>query len=89
MTKSKTGVKASKSAPTPKQSGVIRQTKEWAKVVSQMEDGKSIEIRLPEHFNGSIRHPINAFMAAMKRKYRKTYRIYARNGTIYALPKDT
>jgi hypothetical protein len=58
-------------------------------VVSQMEEGKSIEIRLPESMSAAIRHPINAFMAAMKRKYRKTYRIYARDKVIYALPKDT
>jgi hypothetical protein len=88
MTKNKHTIKRAKNAPTPKQSGVIRQTKEWQSAVAQIDQGKAIEIRLPDTFNGSIRHPVNAFMNALKRKYRKGYLIYARAGVIYCLPKD-
>ena len=84
----KQGVKIAGKVPDPKQSGIVRKTKEWASAVEQIERGQSIEIRLPDKLNGEMRSPINAFLAALKRKYRKTYRIYARNGVIYALPKQ-
>ena len=89
MTKTKSGVKTAKQVPVPKQSGVVRKTKEWAAAAARLEGGDpSIEIRLPEHLNGSMRSPINAFLAALKRKYRKEYTIYARNQVIYAVRKS-
>ncbi len=83
------GVKAASKPPEPKQSGLIRKTKEWTDAVREIKEGKSIEIRLPEHLNGSMRNPINAFVAALKRKYRRGYRIYAREGVIYAIHKES
>jgi len=87
MSKRKTGVKDAKNPPRPKQSGIIRNTPEWKNAVSDIEAGKSIEIRL----NGGLdlTNPVNAFVQALKRKYRRSYKIYAREGVIYALPKDT
>jgi hypothetical protein len=82
------GVKTASKVPEPKQSGVVRQTKEWASAVARIEAGERLEIRLPEKLNGTLRSPINAFVAALKRKYRRTYQIYAREGVIYALPKE-
>ena len=80
-------VKSAKDVPNPKQSGIIRNTKEWFDAVGQMDQERQIEIRLPDSFNGSIKNPINAFIAALKRKYRRRYHVYARNGVIYAVPK--
>jgi hypothetical protein len=77
-----------KAIPAPKQSGVVRKTKEWADMTVKMDKGQLVEVRLPDHLNGSVKHPINAFMAAMKRKYRRTFQIYARGGVIYAIPKE-
>lgn len=90
MTKVKSGVKTAKDVPVPKQSGVVRKTKQWASAVERLDKGESaIEIRLPDHLNGSIQNPINAFLAALKRKYRQNYSIYARNGVIYAVRKES
>ena len=88
MTKSKLGIKTAKNVPKMKEWGVVRKTDEWKRVVAQVEAGKSIEIRLPDHLNDSIHNPNNAFMAALKRKYRRTYQIYARARVIYAIPKE-
>ncbi len=84
----KHGVRTASKPPEPKQSGLIRKTKEWTDAVREIKEGKSIEIRLPEHLNGSMRNPINAFVAALKRKYRATYHIYARDAVIYAIRKE-
>jgi hypothetical protein len=86
--KNKNGVSHAKSTPLPKGWGIISKTKEWREATSEIGMGKSIEIRLPDHLNGSLRSPINAFMAALKRKYRKTYRIYALKGIVYCVPKQ-
>jgi|HubBroStandDraft_4_1064222.scaffolds.fasta_scaffold651277_2 hypothetical protein len=85
MSKHKTGVKAAKNPPRPKQSGIIRNTPEWKNAVQDIEAGKSIEIRL----NGELdlRNPVNAFVQALKRKYRRSHNVYAREGVIYAIPK--
>lgn len=85
--KSKSAVSKTSHPPRPKLAGVVRRTPEWASAIKQIEAGKSIEIRLTSL--GEVRNPINAFLAALKRKYRKTYQIYARNGVVYAIPKRT
>jgi|HubBroStandDraft_6_1064221.scaffolds.fasta_scaffold317466_3 hypothetical protein len=84
---SRKAVKRAKSVPRPKQSGLIRQTVEWTAAVRQMDVGKQIEI-LPPTSTPSLSSPINAFMAALKRKYRRSYHIYAVKGVIYAVPKN-
>lgn len=88
MPKKSKHVKTSKVVPLPKQSGIIRNTAEWFDAVGQMDQGRQIEISLPSTFNPTIRGPVNAFIAALKRKYRRSYHIYAVKGVIYAVPRN-
>lgn len=84
----KRGVKITSKPPAPKQSGLIRQTREWREAVAAMEAGKPIEIHLDGKLDGEMRSPVNAFLAALKRSFgTKEYKIYARGGVIYALPR--
>jgi hypothetical protein len=75
------------SAPQAKISGIVREMKEWADATRQLDAGKSIEIKLESVV--PLKSPINAFIAALKRKYRRKYHVYARNGVIYCVDRDT
>jgi hypothetical protein len=77
---------AAKIRPPAKVSGIIRSTPAWAWVVARIEKGQEVAVEIHNPIDGIV-NPQNAFLAALKRKYRRTYQIYARNGVIYAVPK--
>jgi hypothetical protein len=80
-------VKLASDIPRPKLSGVVGKSKEWASIVRMMKAGGKIEVRIPSDGFDGLKQPMRAFLAAMKRKYRKTYHVYAIKGVIYAVPR--
>jgi hypothetical protein len=86
MPKNKTSVRIARNVPRAKISGLVRSTIEFREASKSLAAGKSIEFTFP--VIPELKNSEMAFLAALRRKFRHTHKIYARNGVIYCLSTE-